>query len=496
MRGFNAFIAARSEWHDGSAVGDVTNALTTEARSALTALILPLELVSTGLLLCLYLMLLVGLSPSLTATALAALLVLALPLRIVMYRSLAAGRKMSQANRDMATFLAQRLQSPRLIRLSGAEAAESQSIEQFTGMQRTMAIAVGRLQALADVIVEPFVAAVAFVLIYFGFTYYEMPLGTIAIFMAILLRLLPIMKTLVATRQAVVANLGALETVERRLREMENAAEPRAVGEDFPGPNENIEFRNVTYAYSGTGRAALRGISMRIPAHRVTGVVGPSGSGKSTLTDLLPRLRDPQAGQIVVDGVPLTDFDRTSLRRSIAYVSQRPQLFNVTAADHIRYGKPGASDDEVRWAASLAGAASFITELPEGYDSLLGENAARLSGGQRQRLDLARALIRRAPILILDEPTSNLDADSELLFRDTLAQIREAMGMTVIIIAHRLSTVTQADQIIVLIAGQVEDSGTHAELLRRPNWYSQAYRQQMQDSAAIPPAFSGAAQAL
>src|SRR5690606_11715356 len=170
-------------------------------------------------------------------------------------------------------------------------------------------------------------------------------------------------------------------------------------------------------------------------------IVGPSGAGKSTLIDLLPRLREPTSGTIFLDDTPITEFSVVSLRSGIAYVPQTPILFNESIADHIRLGKPDATADEVRVAAELAGADEFIRALPNAYDTVIGESGIRLSGGQRQRLDLARALVRSAYILILDEPTSNLDAESEENFRRTLLQLRKRSNTTVIVVAHRLSTI-------------------------------------------------------
>ena len=251
--------------------------------------------------------------------------------------------------------------------------------------------------------------------------------------------------------------------------------------------NEAIRFENVHFTYSDTteeeeggGTKALRGVDLTIPAGKTTALVGPSGSGKSTMVDLIPRLRTPQEGRILFDGVPQSELDVASLRAGVSYAPQQPQLFNVSIADHIRYAKPDATDAEIRDAARLANAEGFIETLRDGYDTLLGENGAKLSGGQRQRIDLARALVRRAPILILDEPTANLDAESEMLFREALAAIRRETDITVILIGHRLTTVTNSDQIAVLMEGRVEAAGSHDALLAAGGWYASAFKSQTQ----------------
>jgi len=236
----------------------------------------------------------------------------------------------------------------------------------------------------------------------------------------------------------------------------------------------------VRFRYHGTAEAAaaLDEVTLRFAAQQTTALVGPSGGGKSTLIDLLPRLRVPDSGEILFDGVPAEMFDLASLRRAIAYAPQAPQIFDGTMAAHIGYGRADADMDDIRAAAKLAGADEFIEALPDGYDTQVGESGLRLSGGQRQRLDLARALVKRAPILILDEPTSNLDAASEELFRRSLRRIRDETDITIIIIGHRLSTVRHADCIVVLRDGRVLDSGSHEDLLARPGWYEEAYAKQ------------------
>jgi ABC-type multidrug transport system fused ATPase/permease subunit len=214
---------------------------------------------------------------------------------------------------------------------------------------------------------------------------------------------------------------------------------------------------------------------LEISATKMTAVVGPSGSGKSTLVDCLPRLRSIVSGQIFFDNVAQSEFSVMSLRQAISFVSQSPQIFNVSAAEYIRYGRPSATDEEVRCAASTAQADDFISEMSEGFETLMGEGGIRLSGGQRQRLDLARALIRRAPILVLDEPTSNLDPESEAKFLIALEAVRRDTPTTLIVIAHKLSTVRLADHIAVLEDGVVTASGTFAEVSDKSSWFRRAY---------------------
>ena len=202
------------------------------------------------------------------------------------------------------------------------------------------------------------------------------------------------------------------------------------------------------------------------------------------MIDLLPRIRRPASGSILFDSQDIDAFDLVSLRAGIAYAPQTPQVFNVPLIDHIRYGKADATEDDVHWAATVANATEFIEQMPDGFSTLAGEGGSRLSGGQRQRLDLARALVRRSPILLLDEPTSNLDATSEALFRDSLERLKRETNMTIIVIAHRLSTVAMADQIVVMQEGRVVAADSHERLREAGGWYADAFDKQNRDQWA------------
>jgi ATP-binding cassette, subfamily B, bacterial MsbA len=245
---------------------------------------------------------------------------------------------------------------------------------------------------------------------------------------------------------------------------------------ELPPLSRAISIRNVLFTYGNGSKKIIRDVSFDVPKGSVVALVGESGGGKSSLIKLVQRLYDPTAGAIFWDDVDLRDAKLASLKRQIALVTQETVLFNDTIRYNISYGKPDASDEEIREAARIAFAADFIEEFPEKFDTVVGERGIFLSGGQRQRIAIARAVLVNAPVLILDEATSALDSESELLVQKALANLMQTK--TSIVIAHRLSTIRRADKIVVMEKGRIIETGTHAELLERGGRYRRLYELQ------------------
>ncbi|MEQ8537668.1 MAG: ABC transporter ATP-binding protein [Coleofasciculus sp. D1-CHI-01] len=280
-------------------------------------------------------------------------------------------------------------------------------------------------------------------------------------FLFVLFRLMPIVRQFNGTRAKLGDFQGSLNNIKELLR-----TDNKPYFEDgtvqFKGLQRGIEFVGVDFGYEADN-LVLHNVTLTIERGKTTALVGASGAGKTTLADLIPRFYDPTHGNVLLDGIDLRDFDIHSVRRRLAIVSQDTFIFNTSVRNNIAYGTEAADETAIREAARLANALEFIEEMPQGFDTRLGDRGVRLSGGQRQRIAIARALLRNPDILILDEATSALDSVSERLIQESLEQL--SVGRTVIAIAHRLSTIMRADKVVVLEQGRIVEQGGYQELL-------------------------------
>lgn len=276
---------------------------------------------------------------------------------------------------------------------------------------------------------------------------------------------------------------GATERLVELLNTKDAVTDP---AQPLPAPGTRvgeIAFNDVTFTYPARpGVQALNGVSFKVAKGETVALVGPSGAGKTTIIQLLLRFYDPASGQVTLDGADLRDLDRADFRRHMALVPQDPVIFAASARENIRFGRPDATDAEVEAAARAAAAHDFLTALPEGYDSYVGERGVMLSGGQKQRIAIARAILRDAPVLLLDEATSALDAESERAVQQAVDHL--SANRTTLIVAHRLATVKKADRIVVFDAGQIVATGTHDDLVAQDGLYARLARLQFTDGIA------------
>jgi ATP-binding cassette, subfamily B, bacterial MsbA len=287
------------------------------------------------------------------------------------------------------------------------------------------------------------------------------PVASLLTFLFILVRLVPIIQDLNSIRGVLSSLHGSSENIKELLR-TDNKTYFHNGTIEFPGIRRSIELIDVDFSYNAD-QSILKNITLSIEWGKLTALVGASGAGKTTLADLITRFYDPNDGQILIDGVDLREIEIRSFRRKLAVVSQDTFIFNTSVRNNIAYGTENATNQAIEQAAQLANALEFIQDMPEGFDTILGDRGVRLSGGQRQRIAIARALLCDPEILILDEATSALDSVSERLIQDSLEKL--SMGRTVITIAHRLSTISKADKVVVLDQGRIVEQGTYQELL-------------------------------
>ena len=384
---------------------------------------------------------------------------------------------------EIVSVVQQGLQSIQVVKAFGQEKAEEALLYGVSQAAVTAALKARKIKAILSPVVSTTVAVCTAIVLWRGAALIlrgSMTVGELTVYLAYLTKFFKPVKDLATTTNAIAqAAVGAervraiLDTTDR-IPESPDGLQPETL-------EGQIEFNHIAFGYDSKF-PVLKDVSFRVDPGQFVGVVGPTGSGKSTIMSLIPRFYDVQAGQVLIDGHDVRDYKLKELRDQIGYVLQDTILFRGTIRDNIAFGRPDASLAEIIAAAKVANAHDFISAMPLGYDTLVGDRGSTLSGGQRQRIGIARVVVRNSPILLLDEPTAALDSESEKLVIEALERVAE--GKTVIAIAHRLSTIRNADKIVVISEGAAVEEGSHDELMERDGIYAGLHRAQFETEMA------------
>lgn len=470
--GFAALLRSRLSFTGAEAHGRLVSALTTELEFGAEAIPHFLKGCESVMVLTAYLILLALISPWLIPVIIGAIAALSFSMRMRVRRSHGYGARASQAIQELHTMIAERLSGIRLLKLAGQEEREASRVRQIAEAIADNSRKTARTVVSMDVSIDPLIMVLAFSTMYVAITSLHMTLASLGLIMFVLLRSVPALRQLNEARYGMNVGRESLRRVHELTERARSAGEPAGAGTRFPGLRQEIVFDRVSFSY-GPGRDVLREISCRLPKGQITAVVGRSGAGKSTLFDLIPRLQEPSSGRILFDGTAATAFNVRTLRSAIGLMDQSGFLFDETVAGNIAYGLPNVDRAAIIRAATEAWAHEFITALPNGYDTPVGERGTKLSMGQRQRIALARVLLQNPDILLLDEPTSALDPESEQFIQAALDQLRR--DKAIVIVAHRVSTIQRADQILVLDGGRIVEQGDHATLSKSGEVYREVF---------------------
>ena len=484
LSGVQLILDVSLDFHNRNKIGDIASQINREIERAAASVrsSIGLFVSSINILTFIYILLIISWQLTIVATILLGLIVLGNQYFVLYSKRL--GKYLSQKSREYSQKIHEILTGIRLIKTVSNEEEEYRIVKEFIKEREKAQLDAQLVTGLVGPINEISGIVLVLSLVWLGnFLFAERLSPVILIsYVVILFRLFPIVGQFNSGRTQLANHLPSTEIVVEFLRR-DNKLFIKSGNKVYTKLTKGIRFEGVSFAYPGHEKLVLQEIDLWIPKGKTIALVGASGAGKSTIADLLPRFYDPTSGRITIDGQDLREYDIKSVRRSMGIVSQDTFLFSNTVRYNICYGLKGVSEEDTIAAAKRANAYEFITQLPHGFDTEIGERGVMLSGGQRQRMAIARALLRNPDILILDEATSALDTVSERLVQEAIDEL--CRDRTTLVIAHRLSTVQKADCIVALDGGKIVEMGNHEELLAKNGYYARLYKMQFTDIPAL-----------
>lgn len=477
---FEQLMTVSFRFIEKSSSGRLVNALSTETWRATDALSGLFKMMIEVCSIAVYFTLLMLISWKLTLLVAAIMVVISIIVRLLTRQTQSLGEKVTRRNTELTSRMVEGIDGMKIIR---AFVRESYEQKRFAHTSHGLTNLIVRLTMLHGTIEPVYQVLTGALLLGVLFTNIHSPekIHSILVFIFILYRLQPRIIALDGARNRIVSLTPAVEEINSLLAETRKSLPNGTI--PFKELKKGIYFHKLTFKYNSEEKPSLQHISVSIPSGKTTALVGHSGAGKSTLIKLLLRFYDASDGNIYVDDCPLKSLEIESWRKNIGLVSQDVYVFNASIRDNIAYGRPNADDEEIIAAARSADAHEFICQLPHGYETKVGDRGIRLSGGQLQRITLARAIVRKPGVIILDEATSSLDSISEQLIKDALEKL--SLNCTVIVIAHRLSTIENADHIIVLKKGRVCEQGSFQDLLKLDGYFTRLYKAPYKSESAF-----------
>ncbi len=482
--GVKILLEIDMDYYTKMKVGDLINSLGGEIGRTASAIGTFLKLIIIIITILVFIGLLLSISWQLTIASTILLSLVTLINQYSIYRSRDFGTQLTEMSKAYSISLLEMLNGIRLVKATGNEEREYKQIKHLI-RQREKADFQSQVNSEIIAPISEVTGMIALILIVLlGRALFADQISSLSAvlitYLFLLLRLLPFISQLNTIRSSF-ANMASSIDVVTDFLQRDNKPFMGNGTISYQKLEQGVHFNHLYFSYPEHESLVLQDVDLYLPKGTTLALVGSSGAGKSTMADLLPRFYDPTSGSITLDGIDLRQFDLKTVRKAMGIVSQDTFLFNDSVGNNIGYGKPGASQEEILQASKRANAYEFISKLPQGFDTQVGDRGVMLSGGQRQRLAIARALLQNPEILILDEATSALDTVSERLVQSALDEL--SRDRTTLVIAHRLSTVQKADQIAVLDQGRVVETGTHTELLQKGGYYSRLYSMQFGDRA-------------